>query len=165
MRDITALMYSYGECCRNLWSAYFTPGTDTAMRHMYYERIRKLLFESLVVNELHYEEVSNDGVPLDPVLKVVPRLRSEILVKWPVEPGQATCWGEGGEIFVEANDIDLTFIEIWGFHNYPIKDFRYFLCKIVKFPSRPEFEEREVLIEALECHVFDPEWPAASPIE
>jgi hypothetical protein len=157
MRDITALMYSYGECCRNLWSAYFTPGTDTASRHAYYERIRKLLFEALVINELLYEEVSDDGVSLDPLLKVVPRGRAKIVIKWPTEPGQADRWGEGGDMFIGPDEIDLTFIDIWGFHNYPIKDFRYFLCKIVKFPSHPEYERREVLIEALDSQVFDPE--------
>jgi hypothetical protein len=115
------------------------------------------LFEALVVNELPNEDRSDDGMPLQPVLKVAPKDRAPIVIEWPPEPGQAHCWGAGGDIFVNADEIDLKFIDIWGFHNFPVKDFRYFKCRIMKFPNHPEYEGREVLIEALDSLVFDPE--------
>jgi hypothetical protein len=89
MRDITQLMNDYRECSRNLWNVYFGKRENIGGSLDAFEQIRESLFDSLVVSELSYEgEAEGDDIP-PPVLKVVPRARSLILIKRLSGPGDA----------------------------------------------------------------------------
>ena len=58
---------------------------------------------------------------------------------------------------VGPNDIRLAFVDYFDFFQIPIMDFRYYRCKILSFPRRPEYEGREALIDAVDGRVFHDE--------
>jgi len=116
-----------------------------------------LLFQSLVVSELSYEGgTEGDDMP-PPALKVVPRARSLILIKRINEPGQAGYWDQEKDMLVGPDDITLAFVDYFDFLHVPIKDFRYCLCKILKFTKHPDYEGREALLEVPDVSVFHDE--------
>jgi hypothetical protein len=157
MRDITALMSRYRECARNLWNVYFSTDENIGGALDSFDEIRRLLFDALVVDQLCYE---GDAEPPDlppPQLRVVPRNRSEILIEQLSAPGEAHYWGEVRDLFVGPDEITLEFIEYFDFSQSPIKDFRYFLCRILRFPEHTEFEGRRALIDAIAGTVFHDE--------
>ncbi|HET9409442.1 MAG TPA: hypothetical protein VFO39_19525 [Candidatus Sulfotelmatobacter sp.] len=157
MRDITELMNTYRECSRNLWNLYFSRQSDTGAALDAFREIRNLLFDSIVVSELFYEgEPDSESIP-PPVLKVVPDPSSAILVAQPTEPGQATYWDREKDMVVGPNDVQLQFLDYFDFRQTGIVDFRFYRCKILRFPSRPDYEGREALIEALGGKVFHDE--------
>ena len=157
MRDITVLMNRYRECACNLWNVYFSGKENYGASEDAFSDISRLLFNSLVVEELFYAEVEEGEEIPPPVLKVVPGTRSLILIERLSEPGEASYWDEVKDMCVGPDDIDLRFGEFFDFSNYPIKDFRYYMCQIVRFPGHPEYEGRRSLIETLDCRVFDEE--------
>ena len=156
MRDITELMNAYRECSRNLWNVYFSKRKDIGDALDVFEQIRKLLFDSLVLSELSYEgEAEGEDIP-PPALRVVPQ-RSLILIRRLSEPGEAGYWDEEKDMVVGPDDIKLAFVDYFDFFQPPIKDFRYFLCRILSFPSHVKYEGREALIEALNAKLFHDE--------
>lgn len=54
----------------------------------------------------------------------------------------------------EGTDIDLRFIDYFDWGQELFRDLKYFRLKIVSFPSHPEVEGREALIETMYCQVF-----------
>lgn len=163
LRDITELINVYRECTRSLWNTYFSKREDIGGSLDAFEQIQGLLFESLVVNELCYEgEAEAENIP-PPVLRVVPRARSLILIKRPSGRGQAGYWDQEKDMVVGPEDIQLAFIDYFDFWQAPIGDFRFFLCRILKFPTRPEYEGREALIDALNGRMFHDEDADISP--
>src|SRR5271168_636627 len=132
MRDITDLMNVYRECARNLWNVYFSGRVNYGASEDAFSNISKLLFDSLVVDELFYDEVAEGEEIPTPVLKVVSKTRSLILIERLSEPGEATYWGEVKDMYVGPDDIELRFTKYFDFSDFPIKDFRYYECKIVK---------------------------------
>ena len=58
---------------------------------------------------------------------------------------------------VGPDDITLAFVDYFDFSEVPIKDFRYYLCKILSFPSHAGYEGREALVEAIDAKVFHDE--------
>src|SRR6266581_4643940 len=104
LRDITELMNAYRECSRNLWNVYFSRKTDVGAALDAYEYIRKLLFDSLVVNELFYEGNAKEGEIPPPVLKVVPRPRSLILIDRPSADSNH-YWDQEKDMVVGPNEI------------------------------------------------------------
>src|SRR6266581_2155860 len=158
MTDITPLMNTYRECSRNLWNAYFSPREFTWDLHGEYEGIRKLLFDALVVYELglYKECCARDTVP-PPVLKVVPGATSvPILINRPSEGGGG-YWDQEKDMSVGAGDIQLRFLDYFDYSQYPVKDFRFYLCKILQFPSHAKYEGREALVEVADTLVFHDE--------
>jgi hypothetical protein len=157
MRDITELMNAYRECSRNLWNVYFSGREDVGSSEDAFEQIRRLLFDSLVVNELSYEgEAQGEDIP-PPALRVVPERRSLILIKRLTEPGKAGYWDQVKDMVVGPDDITLAFVDYFDFYKVPIKEFRYYLCKILSFPSHVDYEGREALLEVLSTKVFHDE--------
>jgi hypothetical protein len=157
MRDITELMNTYRECSRNLWNVYFSRRENIGGSLDAFGQIRQLLFDSLVVSELSYEgEAEGADIP-PPALKVVPRESSLILIKRLSGPGEAGYWDQEKDMVVGPNDITLAFVEYFDFAHVPIQEFRYYLCKILRFPSHVDYEGREALIEALDARVFHDE--------
>lgn len=154
MRDITELMDAYRECSRHLWNVYFAKQGDIGGALDAFEQIRELLFNSLVMSELFTREDWNRTNIHSPTLRVVPRRRSLILIKRLSEPGQAGYWDEEKDMIVGSDDITLTFIDYFDFSQIPIKDFRYYLCKILTFPRRGDYEGREALLEVSDAAVF-----------
>jgi hypothetical protein len=157
MRDITDLMNAYRECSRNLWNVYFSKRENVGGSLDAFEQIQQLLFESLVVSELSYEgEAEGEDIP-PPALKVVPRERSLILIRRLTGPGEARYWDQEKDMVVGPDDITLAFVDYFDFHQVPVKDFRYYLCKVLSFPNHVEYEGREALVEVLDNKVFHDE--------
>jgi hypothetical protein len=157
MRDITELMNTCRECSRNLWNVYLSRRENVGASLDAFEQIRRLLFDSLVVNELSYEGEAHGADIPPPVLKVVPRASSLILIKRLSGPGEATYWDQEKDMVVGPDDITLAFVDYFDFSEVPIKDFRYYLCKILSFPSHAGYEGREALVEAIDAKVFHDE--------
>jgi hypothetical protein len=159
MKDITDLMNGYRECSRNIWNVYFAKRAQESPGCFidHFDEIRRLLFESLVLDELRYEdEAAGSDLP-PPALRVVPENRVRLFIKAQSDPGRGSYWGDGGEIFVGPEDISLAYVDYFDFSNISLRDFRFYLCKILRFPGYPEYEGREALIEALEGRVFHDE--------
>src|SRR5258708_9427468 len=157
MTDITELMNTYRECSRNLWNVYFSRRKNIGSSLDAFGQIRELLFDFLVVSELSYEgEAEGADIP-PPTLKVVPRVSSLILIKRLSGLGEAGYWDQEKDMVVGPNDITLAFVEYFDFGQVPIQEFRYYLCKILRFPSHPFYEGREALIEALDAKIFHDE--------
>jgi len=154
MRDITELMNTYRECSRNLWNVYFSRRGNGGASQDAFGQIQELLFDSLVVSELSYEGEA-EGVEIPPpALKVAPRETSLILIKRLSEPGEAGYWDQEKDMVVGPDDITLVLIDYFDFSQVPIKEFHYYLCKVLSFPSHVEYEGREALIEVLKVKVF-----------
>jgi hypothetical protein len=154
MTDITGLMNAYRECSRNLWNVYFSRREDIGGALDAFEQIRQLLFDSLVLSELPCEgEIESEDVP-GPVLKVVPQERSLILVQRLSGPGEAGYWDQEKDLVVSPTDITLAFIDYFDFSQIPIRDFHYYRCKVLSFPSRANYEGREALLEVSDASVF-----------
>lgn len=152
MRDITVLMTAYRECARNLWNVYFSRKENVGGALDDFDEIDRRLFEALVVNELDYEE--DLGEPPRPLLRVVPRCRTEILIEQPHGPGEATPWGERSRRFVVPDEISLEFLGYFDFEQIPIKEYRYLECKILRMSGQVAWEGRRALLVALDCLVF-----------
>jgi hypothetical protein len=157
MRDITELMNAYRECSRNLWNVYFSRREDIGGSLDVFEQIRQLLFDSLVLSELPYEgEAEGEDEP-QPVLKVVPWKRSLILIQRLSGPGEAGYWDQEKDMAVGPNDITLAFVDYFDFSQIPIRDFHYYRCKVISFPSHAGYEGREALLEVSDAGVFHDE--------
>lgn len=76
------------------------------------------------------------------VLKVVPRASSLILIQRLSGPGEARYWDQEKDMVVGPDDITLAFVDYFDFSQVPIKEFRYHLCRIVRFPSHVRYEGR-----------------------
>jgi hypothetical protein len=157
IRDITELMNAYRECSRNLWNVYFSKRKDIGDALDVYGHIRELLFDSLALSELSYEgEAEGEDMP-PPALKVVPAGRSLILISRLSEPGGAGYWDQEKDMVVGPDDVTLTFVDYFDFSQVPMKDFHYYLCKILSFPKHAEYEGREALLQASDAKVFHDE--------
>jgi hypothetical protein len=157
MRDITELMNTYRECSRNLWNVYFSKRANIGGSLDTFEQIRELLFDSLVVSDLSYEgDAQGDDIP-PPVLRIVPKESTLILIQRPTEPGQATYWDQEKDMVVGPDDIALAFLDYFDFGQIPTMDFHFYRCKILSFPSRSEYVGREALIRAVDGRVFHDE--------
>ena len=153
MRDITDLMNSYRECSRNLWNVYFSAKDYWSESTCAYGSIRKLLFQTLVLDELLYDDSLEPPPP--PVLRIVPRW-SVILINRPSEDGNG-YWDQEKDLAVGETDIQLEFVDYFDWSEYPLREFHFYRCKILKFPSHVEYEGRQALIEVLNCRVFHDE--------
>jgi hypothetical protein len=155
MTDITSLMNTYRECARNLWNAYFSSREFTWDLHDEYENIRKLLFNALVVYELDSEiECCGIGTALSPMLNVVPSAKSvPILINRPSKDGNG-YWDQEMNMSVGTDDIRLMFLDYFDFSQFPVKDFKFYRCKILQFPKCIEYEGREALIEVSDAKIF-----------
>jgi len=157
MTDITDLMNAYRECSRHVWNAYFLRRENIGSALDGFWGVNQRLFESLVVDQLSYEgEAEHPNLP-PPALRVVPRERSPILIKDLNAPGQASFWGVVKDLFVGPEDITLAFVDYFDWSNLKERDFRFYRCKILSFPSMTEFEGREALIEAMDGRVYHDE--------
>lgn len=156
MRDITDLMNRYRECSRNLWNVYFA-SRESGCWFDTFEEIRKLLFDSLVVDELFYEgEAESPNLP-PPALRVVPKQRALILIERLSGSGEARYWGEVKDMYVGPDEITLEFVDYFDYSNVSLRDFQYYLCKILLFPSHPEYQGREALIQVMDGRAFHDE--------
>jgi hypothetical protein len=156
IRDITELMNAYRECSRNLWNTYFSARANVGASLDAFGQIRPLLFDSLVVGELSYEgDAEGEDIP-PPVLKVVPRARSLILIQRPSDDGNG-YWDQEKDMVVGPDEIELEFVDYFDFSQIPVMDFHFYRCRILRFPSRVEYEGRQALIEAVDGRVFHDE--------
>jgi len=154
MRDVTNLMNAYRECSRNLWNVYFAKRENVGSSLDAFGQIRELLFESLVMAEIPYQGDPKDEKLPPLVLRVVPRSRSVILIRRVSGPGEAGYWDQEKDMVVGPDDITLSFVDYFDFSQVPLKDFHYYLCKIVRFPRRSEYEGREALLKVVDAKVI-----------
>jgi hypothetical protein len=154
MRDITELMNAYRECSRNLWNVYFSRREDIGGSLDVFEQIRQLLFDSLVLSVLPCEGETEAEDEHRPVLKVVPPERALILIQRLSGPGEAGYWDQEKDLVVSPTDITLAFIDYFDFSQIPIRDLRYYRCRVISFPSRANYEGREALLEVSDASVF-----------
>jgi hypothetical protein len=147
MRDVTDLMHNYRECSRNLWNTYFGAGNHKCDLNWVYEQIRKLLFEGLVTKQLA-EEIR----PVFPLM-VVPLVTLPILIKRPSADGNS-YWDQEPDLRAENDGTRLAFIDYYDFFQGPVTDFRFYRCKVLKFPRHPEYEGREALVDVVNAKVF-----------
>lgn len=157
MRDITELMNAYRECSRNLWNVYFSRREDIGASLDAFEEIRQLLFDTLVLDELSCGEGASGADLAPPVLKVVPKESSLILIQRLSEPGQAGYWDQEKDMAVGPRDIALGFLDYFDFSQVPIVDFHYFRCRVLHFPGHANCEGREALLAASDAKVFHDE--------
>ena len=163
MRDITELMNAYRECSRNLWNVYFANRGNVGGSLDAFEQIREMLFDSLVVSELSYEgDAGGEDIP-PPVLKVVPETSSLILINRSRESRGSGYWDQEKDMVVGPDDITLAFVDYFDFSQVPIKDFHYYLCKILSFPRHADYEGREALLRASDAKVFHDELADQKP--
>jgi hypothetical protein len=162
MEDVTSLMNTYRECSRHLWNVYFSSREIGCSRDCVFDDIRKLLFESLVLCELPDQECSGDRTAEDPatsetdlppVLKVVPgTVWSPILIhQKKTSLTENTYWNQEK---VDLSDVELIFDDYFDFDELSVRDFNYYRCKILRFPSHFEFEGRDALMEVQYAKVF-----------
>jgi len=87
------------------------------------------------------------------LLKVVPdTVWSPILIhQKKTNSREATCWNQEK---VDLSDVELIFDDYFDFDELSVRDFNYYRCKILKFPSQVEFEGRDALIEVQYANVF-----------
>ena len=156
MRDITELMNAYRECARNLWNVYFSGRADIGGSLDSFGQIRELLFDALVVNELSCAAEADGKDVAVPILKVVPQ-RSLILIERLSGPGQAGYWDQEKDMIVGPGDITLAFLDYFDFSGVPVRDFHYYRCKVLSFPSHSDYEGREALLEVTGAKVFHDE--------
>jgi hypothetical protein len=90
-------------------------------------------------------------------LQVAPDHRALLLVERPSGPRGAGYWDQERDLMAEPEEIELTFLDYFDFSQAPLKDFRYFLCRIHRFETRPEYEGRKALIEVLDAKVLHEE--------
>ena len=72
-----------------------------------------------------------------------------ILIQRLSAPGEAGYWDQEKDMAIGPRDIALGFIDYFDFWQIPTKDFHYYRCKVLSFPSRPNYEGREALLEVL----------------
>lgn len=144
MQDVTDLMNNYRECSRNLWNTYFKD--NTCALDSIYEQIRKLLFDAIVTNRL--------GEETDPTLTVVPLESLPILIRRPSNDGNY-YWDQEPELRAKKGDgIRLQFVDYYDFFQEPVRDFRFYRCKVVNFPSHRDYEGREALVDVAHANIF-----------
>ena len=156
-RDITELMNTYRECSRNLWNVYFSGRGDIGGSLDAFGQIRQLLFDVLIISELSSETEAGREDMAPPVLKVVPKERALILIQRLSEAGQAGYWDQEKDMVVGPRDITMAFLDYFDFSDVPIQDFHYYRCKVLSFPSHPDYEGREALLEVSDAKVFHDE--------
>jgi hypothetical protein len=156
MRDITSLMNTYRECSRNLWNVYFAGRENVGHSLDTYEPIRKMLFNSLVVDELSYLGTAKGLYLPSPALRVVPRHPAEVLIKGLSAPGEARYWSRDKDLHGSDN-IALAFIDYFDFSTLSLRDFYYYRCRVLQFAGNSEYEGREVLIQTIDGEVFHDE--------
>lgn len=146
MQDVTDLMNNYRECSRNIWNTYFR--ADSCALDSLYEQIRKLLLEALVARRLE------QGSEMSPKLIVVPMESLPILIRRPSSDGNH-YWDQEPELLAKnASRIQLEFIDYYDFFQEPVRDFRFYRCKVLKLPSHTQYEGREALVDVAHAKVF-----------
>jgi hypothetical protein len=157
MRDVTGLMNAYRECARHVWNVNFSGRDNIGGSLDSFGRVRDILFNALVVDELFYEEKADGGDIPPPAIRVVPQPRTLILIKRLSRPGEASYWDEEKDLVVGADEITLAFLNYFDFSQIPVMDFSYYRCRILKFPKRAEYEGREALIAVRDAKVYHDE--------
>jgi hypothetical protein len=66
-------------------------------------------------------------------------------------------WDQEKDMVVGPGDITLAFLDYFDFSQIPIRDFYYYRCKVLSFPSHTGYEGREALLEVSGARVFHDE--------
>jgi hypothetical protein len=150
MRDVTDLMNRYRDCSRHVWNTYMgTEMGDAASDAVerIYDQIRRLLFDGIVTVRL------TGTAATDATLIVAPMPSVPILIRRPSGDGNY-YWDQEPELRFEDGLVQLTFIEYYDFFEGPVRDFRFYRCRVMKFPTRPEYEGRDALVDVVHARVF-----------
>jgi hypothetical protein len=161
MQDVTDLMRRYRECSRNLWNTYLGDAMEEAECcevDRTYDQIRKLLFDVIVSVRLTGIEGSETPLIVEPMPSLT------ILIKRPSGDGNS-YWDQEPHLAYENGLMQLMFIDFYDFFEGRIRDFRFYRCRVTSFPTRPEYQGREALVDVVDARVlYDAETPQrASP--
>lgn len=151
MKDVTDLMSAYRECARHLWNVYFAAKGDSCEPEQAFEQIRRLLFDALVVTEAGIDDVALNQRRNN--FRVVPRGSVPILIRRPSRDGN-WYWDQEPNLRVGPTEVQLLFADYYDYGHYPLRDFQFYLCHILAFPSRSEYQGRDALIEVGHAEVF-----------
>jgi hypothetical protein len=150
MRDVTDLMNRYRECSRNVWNTCLGTEMGDAVSGAVdrsYDQIRKLLFDGIVTVRL------TGTAEHDPILIVAPMPSLPILIRRPSHDNNY-YWDQEPDLRFEDGLVQLTFIDYYDFFKGPVRDFRFYRCRVAKFPTRREYEGREALVDVVHARVL-----------
>jgi hypothetical protein len=147
MQDVTSLMLNYRECSRNLWNTYFGGSKDMRGLDRVFEEISKLLFEGLVAKQVGAQRTQAL------TLLVRPFATLPILIRRPSTDGNV-YWDQEPDLRTENDGTRLAFIDFYDFFEDPVKDFRFYRCRILKLPRHPKYEGAEALVDISNAQVF-----------
>jgi hypothetical protein len=150
MRDVTDLMNRYRDCSRTVWNTYMgtemSNATSEAIERIY-EQIKELLFRGMVAVRL------TEAPATDVRLIVAPMASLPILIRRPSADGNY-YWDQEPELRFEDGLVQLTFVDYYDFFEGPVRDFRFYRCNVMKFPTRPEYEGRDALVDVVHARVL-----------
>ena len=151
--DITKLMYSYRECARNLWNTHLMDKNSSGNIWNVFDQYCKIcaiLFNIIVLTPIDrgafqkamgYEQYPE---PL-PFLKIVPTSQSCINLLVNREKRSSGYWDYPFDSTIVKN-VDLLFIDFFDFDLHSIRDFEYYLVRIVNASGNNDLVGRDALI-------------------
>lgn len=161
MIDITQRLNKYRECVKNLWNTnYFEPWMkeeNIADLADEFEDICVMIFSSLILNPLGAYNYKK-SVPYKPS-----HIPIECLVVTPLEPSapiyinrevKHSGYCDYPIDFIRPIDVKLNFIDCFDFDIYSVRDFEYYLVRIVDSSLDVNLIGRDALIEPKHVKVY-----------
>ena len=162
MKDVTDILSKYCECTGHLWNNYFfideKLSSYTHDQLDRYEAIDRLLFAELVLDPLAkvscQEEYFREYPPSEPLsfLRVVPAVSDEVPIL--INRSGASGYWDDPINRVLSSDVDLRFIGYFDWNRYDLRDFQFYLVRIVKSSRHPQLVGRDALLEVHHARVF-----------
>lgn len=88
-----------------------------------------------------------------PILYAVPITSLPILIHRLSADGNR-YWDEVKDMLVDAPAIRLKFEDYYDYSVYSARDFKFYRCKIISFPSHAQYEGREALVDVEFAGIF-----------
>ena len=162
--NITELMNSYRECCRNLWNCYFLR-TDSSCEEFDWDiadefnEICVRLFSSLVLRQIEvfsYEKVLSQRAKIMPCplkfLHVIPVIETGVPIS--VNREKNTGYWDHPIDTIKPDEAKLVFVDYFDFDLMGYRDFQYYLVLIESSSVYPQICGYQALIECRYANVF-----------
>ena len=144
MDVVTEIFQKYRISARMIWNVCFWPDADLDNwdGRDQFEKIKELLFESMVVRKLSLQARHSQFL-------VIPRIEGGVPVK--IErprKGDRNRYWDHPISTLESSDAILQFLDYFDWDPITCVDFRYVRVRICKFPMHANLVGREALLEA-----------------